>query len=132
MKKLLILSVFFISAASLGQTLNSLTKSAKASSSKVLNNDYIDKIASDQVSKLTKKLSLSESQQTKANEMVMGQLRSPKFQDMLSKFTPEQLLSADASEKIGQAMLKDPKFTEQLGSVLNKEQQETLKKSIKL
>jgi len=132
MKKLVILSLFLISAVSYGQTLNSLTKSAKASSAKVLNNDYLDKIASDQVNKLTKKLSLSESQQAKANKMVMGQLRSPKFQEMLSKFTPDQLMSSDASSKISEAMLKDPKFTEQLGGFLNKDQQETLKKSTKL
>ncbi|MEM1002046.1 MAG: hypothetical protein AAGH46_05310 [Bacteroidota bacterium] len=128
MKKLLMLSLFLVCAVSFGQDLKSMTKSTTAS--KVLNNDMIDKLASDQVGKITKKFGLSDKQQTQANDLVMKQLRSDKFQKMLYKYTPDQLMGAKGSEQVSQALMSDPKFTEELSGMLDESQKATLKKSM--
>jgi hypothetical protein len=100
---------------------------AGVNSSKLLNNDFIDKLASDQVGKMTKKLNLSENQQTQANKLVMDQLRSEKFQKMLSKYTPDQLMSSKGSSELTSALLKDDGFSSQLSGILDKKQLGLLK-----
>lgn len=114
-----------ICSFSFGQDLKSMAKSTSAS--KLLNNDYLDKLASDQVKKLTKKLNLSEGQQTQATDLVMKQLRSDKFQSMLAKYTPEQLMSSTGSSEISKALMSDPNFVQGVGDMLTDEQKKTMK-----
>ena len=130
MKKILLIAVLLVSAVTFGQDLKSMTQS-NVSSSKLLNNDYIDKIASDQVTKLTKKLNLSEGQQKQASDLVMKQLRSEKFQEMLSKYTPDQLMSTKGSDTITQAMLGDKNFSSGLSGILDEDQQDKLERNLK-
>ena len=130
MKRLLLLSVFLVSAVCFGQDLKSMAKSS-ASSAKLMNNDFLDKLASDQVTKLTKKLNLSESQQSQANKLVMNQLRSDKFQKMLSKYTPEQLMSSKGSNDISSAMLNDKEFNSKLDGILDENQLDILNRTMK-
>ncbi len=102
-----------------------MMKSSNASS-KLLNNDFLDKMATDQLKKLTKKLNLSEDQQKQASSLVMNQLRSEKFQKVLSKYTPDQLMSPDVSDNISKILLNDESFGKELNGLLNKEQQSKL------
>ena len=125
MKKLLILVVLLGTVYAYGQDLNSMVKSNSATS-KLLNNEYIDKIASDQVKKLTKQLNLSESQQKQTSTLVMNQLRSEKFQKILSKYTPEQLMGSDASENISKVLINDESFSKDMSGLLNSDQKSKL------
>ena len=130
MKKILVMLALLVSAVTLGQDLKSMTKSS-VSSSKLLDNDYIDKIASDQVGKLTKKLNLSEGQQRQTNELIMQQLRSDKFQKMLSKYTPDQLMSSEGSDTITKAIMSEQNFNTDLSGILDEDQQDILSKILK-
>ncbi len=127
MKKVLVITCFLVVAMSYGQDLKSMATST--ATSKVLNNDYIDKLASDQVKKLTKKFNLSESQQTQATDLVMKQLRSDKFQSMLSKYTPEQLMSTEGSDNITKALMGSDSFKKGMGGMLNEDQKKAMKKA---
>ena len=130
MKKILVMLALLVSAVTLGQDLKSMTKSS-VSSSKLLDNDYIDKIASDQVGKLTKKLNLSEGQQQQTTELIMQQLRSDKFQKMLSKYTPDQLMSSEGSDTITKAIMSEQNFNTDLSGILDEDQQDILSKILK-
>ncbi|WP_115462205.1 hypothetical protein [Winogradskyella aurantiaca] len=127
MKKVLVIMCLLVVAMSYGQDLKSMATST--ATSKVLNNDYIDKLASDQVKKLTKKFNLSESQQTQATDLVMKQLRSDKFQSMLSKYTPEQLMSSEGSDNITKALMGSDSFKKDMGGMLDDEQKKAMKKA---
>jgi hypothetical protein len=125
MKKILMMALLLVTAYTYGQDVKSMMKSSNASS-KLLNNDFLDKMATDQLKKLTKKLNLSEDQQKQASSLVMNQLRSEKFQKVLSKYTPDQLMSPDVSDNISKILLNDESFGKELNGLLNKEQQSKL------
>ena len=130
MKKILVMLALLVSAITFGQDLKSITNSG-VSSTKLLNNDYIDKIASDQVGKLTKKLNLSEGQQKQTTDLIMQQLRSDKFQKMLSKYTPDQLMSSEGSNTITKAIMSDKNFNTELSGILDEDQQDKLERNLK-
>lgn len=64
MKKLIILIVALSVLSVQAQSLKTLTDKAEKATESVDQSSFIDKFAGDQVKKLTKKLNLSESQQT--------------------------------------------------------------------
>ena len=132
MKKLIILLLAFVTMQVSSQSLESLsskasevTKEAPASSS-----SFIDKIAGDQVKKFTKKLNLSESQQSQVSDLVVSQLKSEKFSKLISGFSADKLLGSSSKEeksaKLTDALANDPEFKSGMSSILDEEQKAKL------
>ena len=107
---------------SYGQELKSLSNSANAATKMMDQSSMFDKLAGDQVKKLTKKLNLSEAQQKQVSDLVVQQLKSEKFQKLLSKYTPEQLMSSAAGDKLASSLMADDSFKKELGGVLTDDQ----------
>lgn len=122
MKKLLFLSFALMTFLSYGQELKSISNSANAATKMMDQSSMFDKLAGDQVKKLTKKLNLSDSQQKQVTDLVVKQLKSEKFQKLLGKYSPDQLMGSAASDKLTSSLLADDSFKKELGGVLNEEQ----------
>ena len=124
MKKLIILFLAFVTMQVSSQNLESLSsKATEATSSSSL----IDKLAGDQVKKLTKKLNLSESQQEQVSGLVVSQLKSEKFSKLISDFSTDKLLGSNSSkeeksDKLTEALANDPEFKSKLIPILDEEQ----------
>lgn len=128
MKKIL-LFLFALSIIQVyAQDLSSIKNTATTSSSSM-----IEKLAADQVKSLTKKLNLSETQQAQVSDLVIGQLKSDKFQKLIGSMGSDKLLSANSSntEKLQNALIADKDFQKDLKSVLDEEQTNKLNESIK-
>jgi hypothetical protein len=128
MKKILLflftLCIFQVSA----QDISSLKNSATTSSSSMIEN-----LAVDQVKSLTKKLNLNETQQAQVSDLVIGQLKSDKFQKLIGSMGTDKLLSSNSSntDKLQNALIADKDFQKDLKSVLDEEQTKKLNESIK-
>ena len=120
MKKLLLIAIALVGMQLSAQNLNSLSSAASSESSSM-----IDKLASDQVKKLTKKLNLNESQQKMASDLVVSQLKSPKFQKLIGDSAGKILGSSGSSDQlddISRALLDEPKFQDDMKKVLDEDQ----------
>ncbi|SFN93057.1 hypothetical protein SAMN04487989_106158 [Bizionia echini] len=120
MKKLLLIAIALVGMQLSAQNLNSLSSAASSESSSM-----IDKLASDQVKKLTKKLNLNESQQKMASDLVVSQLKSPKFQKLIGDSAGKLLGSSGSSDQlddISRALLDEPKFQDDMKKVLDEDQ----------
>jgi hypothetical protein len=139
MKKLIILLLAFVTMQVSSQSLESLNSKTKEvtkakDATKELptsSTSFIDKIAGDQVKKLTKKLNLSESQQSQVSDLVVSQLKSEKFSKLIGSLTPEKLLgSGDSKEvnsaKLTDALANDPDFKSGMDSILEDDQKAKL------
>ena len=80
MKKLIILFVILAAFSVEAQSLKTLTDKVETTAAPLDQSSFIDKLAGDQVKKLTKKLNLSDAQQTQVSDLVVSQLKSDKFQ----------------------------------------------------
>lgn len=109
------------------QSLKTLTDKVEKASESGSQSSFVDKFAEDQVKKLTKKLNLSESQQAKVSEFVVSQLKSDKFQKLLSSFSPEQLLSGSAKKEVSEVLKSDPDFKSGIDDILTDDQKEMAK-----
>ena len=124
MKKLIMLFLAFVTMQVSSQNLESLSsKATEATSSSSL----IDKLAGDQVKKLTKKLNLSDSQQEQVSGLVVSQLKSEKFSKLISDFSTDKLLGSSSSkeeksDKLTEALANDPEFKSKLIPILDEEQ----------
>lgn len=109
-----------------GQTLSSASKSATSS-----NGTMIESLATDQVKSLTKKLNLDDKQQEQVAGLVVTQLKSEKFQKLLSGLSVDKLSGSGVSEKsqeqVQNALLLDKDFQKSMSSVLDDKQMETMK-----
>ena len=125
MKKLLFLFFACCMMQVNGQTLSSMSKSATSSSSSM-----IESLATDQVENLTKKLNLNETQQKQVSGLVVSQLRTEKFQKLLKNVGTEKLLASDESSKANEyvqnALLTDPDFKKEMGTILDDKQMKTM------
>jgi hypothetical protein len=129
MKKLVFLFFVFATVQISAQNLSSITKSDASSGGSMIEN-----LAADQVKSLTKKLNLNETQQEQVSKLVVGQLRSEKFQKMLGSFGTSKTMnsesSADQTDKIQSTLLSDQSFQKEMGSILDDKQMETMKSYI--
>jgi len=131
MKKLIMLFLAFVTMQVSSQNLESLSsKATEATSSSSL----IDKLAGDQVKKLTKKLNLSDSQQEQVSGLVVSQLKSEKFSKLISDFSTDKLLGSSSSkeeksDKLTEALANDPDFKSKLTPILDEEQNAKFLKS---
>ena len=125
MKKLLFLFLALGMMQVSGQNLTSLSKSATSSS-----NSMIESLATDQVKSLTKKLNLNESQQEQVSGLVVSQLKSEKFQKLLSGIGVDKLSGSGVSEKtnkqVQNTLLLDKDFQKGMGSILNEDQMKAM------
>ena len=126
MKKLLIL--FFVLGVMpvMGQNVTPLSQSSSKSMLEVL--------AEDQVQILTSRLSLNEQQQQQVSVLVLGCLKSEKFQKLLGEKEEGSLLNSDEdgthSEKIQNNLLLDNEFQKGMKPILNEDQIKTMSRYI--
>ena len=118
---LIVLSLIFAFNLS-AQDLKSLTKSATSGTEEVGKTSFIEKFAGDQVKKLTKKLNLSEQQQTQVSDLVVSQLNTEKFQNLINSFSPAQLMGSSTQSKIADKLMNTKDFKSGLDKVLNEKQ----------
>ena len=125
MKKLVFLFCVFTMMHVSGQNLKSLSKSVPAAGDPML-----VELAGNQVKSLTKKLSLNESQQEMVSGLVMSQLKSEKFQKLISSLGADSLMNSgekdDATNKIQSALLNDQDFQKGMSSIIDKNQIKTM------
>lgn len=127
MKKLLILLTLLMAYNVQAQSMKSLTDKVEKTASASDSSSFIDKFAGDQVKKLTKKLNLSEKQQSLISNLVVSQLKSDKFQKLINRFSPEQLLSGKANEDLSKSLMTDENFKSGMGDILNDDQKKKMK-----
>jgi len=104
------------------QDLKSLSKSAEGMTKATDNNSFVEKFAGDQVKKLTKKLNLSEKQQTQVSNLVVSQLKSEKVQKLISSFSPDQLMGSAAQNEISKTVMGNSSFQNGMDKILTDEQ----------
>ncbi|WP_250433079.1 hypothetical protein [Hanstruepera flava] len=125
MKKLLFLFLAFSVMQVSGQTLSSMSKSTTASSSSM-----IEGLAANQVESLAKKLNLNETQQKQVSGLVVSQLKSEKFQKMLSGIGADKLIGSGETSKVDEqvqnALLLDKDFQKGMSSVLDDKQMKAM------
>ncbi len=129
MKKLIILFVTLATFSVEAQSLKTLTDKAETATKSVDQSSFIDKLAGDQVKKLTKRLNLSVKQQTQVSDLVVTQLKSPKFQKLIGSFSPEQLLSGGANKDVSKALTNDANFNGGMDKVLTEDQKKIATKN---
>jgi len=122
MKNTLILLSLIFAFNLNAQDLKSLSKSVDEVSETKEKTSLIEKLATDQVQKLTKKLNLSEKQQTLVSDLVVSQLKTQKFQKLINSFSPSQLMGGKAQSKIAESLMGSKSFTSGLDKVLTKDQ----------
>ena len=127
MKKLIILFVTLAAFSVEAQSLKTMTDKVEKTAAPADQSSFIDKLAGDQVKKLTKKLNLSETQQTQVSELVVTQLKSDKFQKMIGSFSPEQLLSGGANKDVSKALASDANFKSGMSDILTEDQKNQVK-----
>ena len=129
MKKLIILLLTLAAFSVEAQSLKTLTDKAETATESVDQSSFIDKLAGDQVKKLTKKLNLSDKQQTQVSDLVVTQLKSDKFQKLIGSFSPEQLLSGGSNNTVSKALANDAGFKSDMDKILNEDQKAIAKKN---
>ena len=129
MKKLIILFTVLAAFTIEAQSLKTMTDKVEKTAGTADQSSFIDKFAGDQVKKLTKKLKLSEKQQDQASDLVVSQLKSPKFQKLIGSFSPEQLLAGGAKKEVSKALENDEDFKSGMSDILTDEQKATVKKN---
>ena len=126
MKKLLILFFALGAMPVMGQNVTPLSQSSSKSMLEVL--------AEDQVQILTSRLSLNEQQQQQVSVLVLGCLKSEKFQKLLDEKEEGSLLNSDEdgthSEKIQNNLLLDNEFQKGMKPILNEDQIKTMSRYI--
>jgi hypothetical protein len=127
MKNLIILFVTLAAFSLEAQSLKTMTDKVEKTASSVDQSSFIDKFAGDQVKKMTKKLNLSDTQQSQVSELVVTQLKSDKFQKMIGSFSPEQLLSGGASKDVSKALTSDADFKSGMSDILTDDQKGKMK-----
>ena len=122
MKHLVMLFIAFATFTAGAQDLKSLSKQAGTQSMSMDEGSFIDKFAGDQVKKLTKKLNLSEKQQSQVSDLVVSQLKSDKFQKLIGSFSPTELMGRSAENKISGALKEDDTFKKGMDEILSADQ----------
>ena len=108
------------------QSMKSLTDKVEKTAGASDSSSFIDKFAGDQVKKLTKKLNLSEKQQSQVSNLVVSQLKSDKFQKLIGSFSPDQLLSGKANKDVSKSLMKDENFQSGMGDILTDDQKKKM------
>jgi len=129
MKKLIILFVTLATFSVEAQSLKTLTDKTETATKSVDQSSFIDKFAGDQVKKMTKRLNLSVAQQSQVSDLVVTQLKSPKFQKMIGSFSPEQLLSGSSNKDVSKALTNDTNFKSGMSEILTEDQKNMAKKN---
>jgi hypothetical protein len=123
MKKLILLVAILVGGTLSAQTMNSLKEAASSTTeSKMSSDSMITQLAGDQVKSLTKKFNLSDAQAEQVSGLVTSYLKSPKFEKMLSKYSPDKLLGGSGTSMIQQALLSDNNFMKDMKGIASEEQ----------
>jgi hypothetical protein len=129
MKKLIILFAVLAAFSVEAQSLKTMTDKVEKTASSIDQSSFVDKFAGDQVKKMTKKLNLSEKQQSQASDLVVSQLKSPKFQKLIGSFSPQKLLSGGANKDITKVLKSDEGFKSGMNDILTDDQKSEMKKT---
>jgi len=132
MKKFITILVILVAFSVEAQSLKTLTDKADSVTESTSQSSFIDKFASDQVKSLTKKLNLSEKQQSQVSDLVVSQLKSDKMQKLIGSFSPEQLLDGSAKKKTSRSLVNDADFKSGLDDILTDDQKKMAQEKVKM
>ena len=131
MKKLVILFVLLVAFGVEAQSKKTMTDKVKAESVSTSQSTFLDQFANDQVKKFTKILKLSEQQQSQVSDLVMTQLKSPKFKKLIGSMSSEKLSSGAANKDFSVALENDTDFKNSMNFILTDDQKVKMKKTKK-
>lgn len=132
MKKLILLVAILIGGSLSAQDMKTLKEAPTKSTatSKMGSEGMITQLAGDQVKAFTKNFGLSDAQAGQVSELITRYLKSPKFESLLSKYSPERLLSPNGTNGVKQALLSDPNFMKDVKGMVSEEQFAKMGKSV--
>ena len=120
MKKLVFLFFAFAVMQVSAQKLSSSENNASS------NRSTVENLAANQVKDLTQILDLNEKQQSQVSLFIVNQLKSNKFQNLVSGIGSDKATGQDdeieQTGEIGAALLLDDSFQKEINSVLNEKQ----------
>lgn len=122
MKKILFIFFAFTMMQTMGQELTPLSPSDAKT--------ITENVSTEQMKLLTDRLNLNEAQQGVIASMVSSQLKSNKFQKILSNIGVEKLMDKsktdEVNEQIQNTLLLDESFKKTMGYVLDANQKQTM------
>ena len=120
MKKLVFLFFAFAVMQVSAQKLSSSENNASS------NRSTVENLAANQLKDLTQILDLNEKQQSQVSLFIVNQLKSNKFQNLVSGIGSDKATGPDdeieQTGEIGAALLLDDSFQKEINSVLNEKQ----------
>lgn len=120
MKKLVFLFFAFAVMQVSAQKLSSSENNASS------NRSTVENLAANQLKDLTQILDLNEKQQSQVSLFIVNQLKSNKFQNLVSGIGSDKATGQDdeieQTGEIGAALLLDDSFQKEINSVLNEKQ----------
>lgn len=131
MKKLIIIFVLLVAFSVEAQSKKTMTDKVKVESVSTSQSTFLDQFANVQVKKFTKILKLSEQQQSQVSDLVMTQLKSPKFQKLIGSMSSEKLSSGAANKDFSVALENDTDFKNSMNVILTEDQKVKMKKTKK-
>ena len=127
MKKVILLLIALTGATLSAQNMGDLTSAAEA----VTSDEMIGQLAGEQIKSLAKKFNLTEAQAEQASAVVQEVMKSPKFKEMLGKYSPDQLLAGSGTDMIQNALLGNKSFMKGMKDVVSKDQLGLMKEAAK-
>ena len=131
MKKLVILFVLLVAFGVEAQSKKTMTDKVKVESVSASQITFLDQFANDQVKKFTKILKLSKQQQSQVSDLVMTQLKSPKFKKLIGSMSSEKLSSGAANKDFSVALENDTDFKNSMNVILTEDQKVKMQKTKK-
>jgi hypothetical protein len=127
MKKLLFLFLALAGTTLAAQDMGSMAAAADA----VTSDEMIGQLAGDQIKSLAKKFNLTDAQAEQASAVIQEVMKSPKFKEMLGKYSPDQLLAGSGTDMIQNALLGNKDFMKGMKGVVSKDQMGMMKEAAK-
>jgi len=118
MKKLICLFLVMGTLSLSAQEMKSMSDAANSMTS----DSMIDQLADTQIKSLAKQFNLSDAQAEQASAVVKEVMKSPKFTEMLGKYSPEKLMGSKGTDMIQGALLGDNSFMKGMKGVVSEDQ----------
>ena len=127
MKKLFYLFLLLAGATLSAQDMGTMAAAADA----VTSDEMIGQLAGEQIKSLATKFNLTEAQAEQASAVVQEVMKSPKFKELLGKYSPDQLLAGSGTDMIQNALLGNKSFMKGMKGIVSKDQMGLMKDAAK-
>ena len=125
MKKLICLLFILAGTTLAAQSMDNMAAAADA----VTSDQMIDQLAGEQIKSIAKKFNLTDAQAEQATAVVQEVMKSPKFKEMLGKYSADQLLAGSGTDMIQNALLGNKGFMKGMKGVVSEGQMGMLKQA---